>query len=149
MHLDEFLISTYHLNHLIVRGNGRQLRSFRRLEHLGISPIKSFSHWEVEGSFRLNVYVLCAQLAFQLPQLIVQTSKFKNISHTHMLQIWFSLRLSLLLYETFPTGSEDYLLTYSIIIHIYQISIHSVAIESCGNFPSITLDLLNEQNIDD
>ena len=67
-----------------------------------------------------------------------------------MVQIWFSLRVTLLPYETFPTGLEDYLLTYSIIIYIYiKISILSVAIESCGNFPSITLDLLNEQNIDD
>jgi len=35
-----------------------------------------------------------------------------------MFQLWFSLRVTLLLYETFQTGSEDYLLTYSIIVYI-------------------------------
>ena len=67
-----------------------------------------------------------------------------------MFQLWFSLRVTLLLYATFQTGSEDYLLTYSRIVDIYiKISIHSVAIESCGNFPLITPDSLNEQNIDE
>ena len=65
-----------------------------------------------------------------------------------MFQLWFSLRVTLLLYETFQTGSEDHLLTYSIIVYI-KISIHSVAIESCGNIPLITPDSLNEQNIDE